>query len=146
MVDAELYRNILLAVAARKKNERSLATVAEKPEQHIEQIENSNGRIMKEESDMLERMSQRINESFDVLRDEHNTRMKNVMADIRALRLRYQVERYDHIFPICQAQVKDMEQLNRKLRADLLEEKHRNETDESQARQSRISGQQLGNP
>ena len=45
----------------------------------------SNGRIIKGESDMLERMSQRMNESFDVLRDEHNTRMKNVMADIRAL-------------------------------------------------------------
>ena len=74
---------------------------------------------MKGESDMLERMSQRMNESFDVLRDEHNTRMKNVMADIRALsdsmvasaergtdsnemqRLRHQVERYDQIFPIC---------------------------------------------
>ncbi len=26
-----------------------------------------------------------MNESFDVLRDEHNTRMKNVMADFRAL-------------------------------------------------------------
>ncbi len=88
---------------------------------------------MKGESDMLERMSQRMNESFDVLRDEHNTRMKNVMADIRALsdsmlasaehstnssemqRLRHQVERYDQILPIRQAQVKDLEQLNRKL-------------------------------
>jgi gas vesicle protein len=85
MVDTELYRNILLAVAAKKQNERYLATAAEKLEQHIEQIGNSNGRIMKGESDMLARMSQRINESFDVLRDEHNTRMKNVMADIRAL-------------------------------------------------------------
>ena len=72
---------------------------------------------MKGESDMLERMSQRMNESFDELRDEYNTRMKNVMADIRALndsmiasaehntnsnemqRLRFQVERYDQIFP-----------------------------------------------
>jgi hypothetical protein len=35
MVDAELYRNILLAVAARKQNERSLATAAEKLEPHI---------------------------------------------------------------------------------------------------------------
>ncbi len=81
---------------------------------------------MKGESDMLERMSQRMNESFDVLRDENNTRIKNVMADIRALngsmvasaehstnsnemqRLRFQVERYHQILPICQAQVKDM--------------------------------------
>jgi hypothetical protein len=131
MVDTELYRNILLAVAARKQNERYLATAAEKLEQHIEQIGNSNGRIIKGESDMLERMPQRMNESFDVLRDEHNTRMKNVMADIRALsdsmavsaeqgaissemqRLRHQVERYDQIFPIRQAQVKELEQMNR---------------------------------
>ncbi len=70
MVDQELYRNILLAVAAKKQSERYLATAAEKLEQHIEQIGNSNGRIMKGESDMPLRM----NESFDVLRDEHNTR------------------------------------------------------------------------
>jgi hypothetical protein len=38
-----------------------------------------------------------------------------------------QVERYDQIFPILQAQIKDMEQQNKKLRADLLEEKHRYE-------------------
>jgi hypothetical protein len=85
MVDKELYRNILLAVAAKKQNEVYLATAAEKLEQHIEQIGSSNERIMKGESDMLERMSQRMNESLDVLRDEHSTRMKNVMADIRAL-------------------------------------------------------------
>jgi hypothetical protein len=36
MVDAELYKNILLAVAARKQNERSLAMATEKLEQHIE--------------------------------------------------------------------------------------------------------------
>ncbi len=47
MVDASLYKDILLAVAARKQNEQSLATAAEKLEQHIEQIGNSNERIMK---------------------------------------------------------------------------------------------------
>ncbi len=41
MVDAELYKNMLLAVAARKQNERSLAMAVEKLEQHIEQIGNS---------------------------------------------------------------------------------------------------------
>ncbi len=67
------------------------------------------------------------------------------MADIRALndsmvasaghnansdtmqQLEIQVERYEEILPICQAQVKDMERLNKKLRADLLGERHRNE-------------------
>ncbi len=42
MVDGALYKDILLAVAARKQNERSLATAAEKLEQHMEQIESSN--------------------------------------------------------------------------------------------------------
>ncbi len=55
MVDTELYRNILLAVAAKKQNERYLSTVAEKLEQHNEQIGNSNGRITKGESGMLEK-------------------------------------------------------------------------------------------
>ncbi len=85
MVDAELYKNILLAVAARKQNERSLATAAEKLEQHFEQIGSSNERIMQGEKSALERMTRRMNKSFVEIREEHNTRMKNVMADIRAL-------------------------------------------------------------
>ncbi len=145
MVDAELYRNILLAVAAKKQNERTLAAAAEKLERHIEQIGNSNERIVQGERVALERMTRRMNESFNEFRDDHQTRMRNVMSDIRSLnesivasaehstnssemqRLRVQVEQYDQIFPICQAQVEDLEQLNKKLRADLLEEKHRNE-------------------
>jgi hypothetical protein len=48
MVDGALYKDILLAVAARKLNdERSLATAADKLEQHIGQIGSSNERIMK---------------------------------------------------------------------------------------------------
>ncbi len=145
MVDGALYRDILLAVAARKQNERSLATAAEKLEQHMEQIGNSNERIIKGESDMLARLNRRMNKNFTELREEHNTRMKNVMADIRELnasmvasaehgsisnemqRLRFQVERYDQIFPVYQAQIKDMKELNQKLKADLLGEKHRND-------------------
>ncbi len=113
---------------------------------------------------MLERMSQRMNESFDVLRDEHNTRMKNVMADIRALsdsmvvsaehgtissemqRLRHQVERYDQIFSIRQAQVKELEQMNRKLRADLLEEKYRNERMKTRLDKAESLAISLGTP
>jgi hypothetical protein len=118
VVDAELYKNILLAVAARKQNERSLATATEKLEQHIEQIENSNDRVMQGEKDALEKMTIRMNRSFTEMRDEQHTRMKNVMADIRALndsmvacaehstnsgemqRLRFQVERYEQVIAI----------------------------------------------
>ena len=90
-------------------------------------------------------MAIRMNRSYEEMKNEQQTRMSNVMADIRALkdsmvssaehrmssgeiqRLRFQVERYDQIFPIHQAQINDMNQLNKRLRADLLEEKHRNE-------------------
>ena len=94
---------------------------------------------------MLWNMTRRMNQSFTEIRDEQHARMRNVMADIRALndsmvasaehctnsdtmqQLKVQVERYEEILPICQAQVKDKEELNKKLRADLLGEKHRNE-------------------
>jgi hypothetical protein len=111
----------------------------------MEQITNSNERVIRGEKDALERMTRRMDESFTEFRDDHQARMMDVMSDIRSLnesitssaeygtdsnemqRLKVHVERYDQIFPICQAQVKDMELLNKKLRADLLEEKHRNE-------------------
>jgi hypothetical protein len=82
-----------------------------------------------------------MNENFADIRDEHNTRMKNVMADIRALnasmvasaehctnsnemqRLRVQVERYDQVIPVYQAQIKDVQDRNKKLWADLLVER-----------------------
>ena len=40
---------------------------------------------MKGEKDVLKRMSRRMNKSFTEMREEHNTRMKNVMTDIREL-------------------------------------------------------------
>ena len=141
MVDEPLYRDILLAVAARKQNKRSLATAAIKLEQHIEQIGNSNERIMKGESDLLEKMSRRMSRSFDQFREEHNTRMKNVMKDIRELnasmvvsaehgsvsgemqRLRFQVERHDQILPVFQAQFKDVQEKNKRLWSELLGER-----------------------
>ena len=145
MVDETLYKDILLAVAARKQNKQSLATAASELEQHIEEIGHSNERIMKGESDLLDKMSRRMNRSFDELREDRNTRMKNVMADIRALnasmvasaehstnsnemqRLRFQVDRYEQVIPVCQVQIKDLKEQNQKLRTDLLAEKYRNE-------------------
>ncbi len=46
MVDEALYRDILLAVAARKQNEQLLAAASERFEQHIEQIVGSNERVI----------------------------------------------------------------------------------------------------
>ena len=64
MVDAQLYQNILLAVAARKQNERSLTAAVEKLEQHMEQIASSNERVIQGEKDALENMTRRMDSSF----------------------------------------------------------------------------------
>jgi hypothetical protein len=77
MVDRALYRDILLAVAARKQNERSLVAATEKLEQHIGQIESSNERVLQVEKDALEKMAQRMNNSYLSIRDEHQTRMNH---------------------------------------------------------------------
>jgi hypothetical protein len=68
-----------------------------------------------------EAMTRRMNRSFEEIRDEQRTRMRNVMADIRELndsmvafaehstnsaemqRLRFQVERYEQILPVYEA-------------------------------------------
>ncbi len=52
---------------------------------------------------------------------EHSTNANEMQ------RLRFQVERCGQIFPMCQAQIKDLKELNQKLRTDLLGEKYRNE-------------------
>jgi hypothetical protein len=130
MVDGALYKDILLAVAARRQNERSLSTATEKLEHHIEQVGSSNERVLQGEKDALERMARRMNRSFIEIREEHQTRMRNVITDIRVLKdsmvssaedstnsnemqqLRFQVERYEQIIPVYQAQIKDTQELN----------------------------------
>ncbi len=46
MVDFALYKDILLAVVAKKQNEQILIAASEWMKQHIEQIAGSNERIM----------------------------------------------------------------------------------------------------
>ena len=107
----------------------------------MEQIESSNERVMQGEKDALERMTKRMNRSFEEKRDDQRTRMRNVMTDIRALndsmvasaehstnsaemqRLRFQVERYEQILPVYEAQISDTRERNKKLWADLLGER-----------------------
>jgi hypothetical protein len=90
---------------------------------------------------MLWRMAKRMKKSFTEMRDEQHTRMRNVMADIRALndsmvasaehstnssemqRLRFQVERYEQVIPVYQAQITDTQERNKKFWADLLGER-----------------------
>ncbi len=79
-----------------------------------------------------------MNKTFEQLREEHNNRMRNVMKDIRELnasmvvsaehgsvssemqRLRFQVERYEQILPLIQAQFNDTQEKNKRLWNDLL--------------------------
>ncbi len=107
----------------------------------MEQIESSNERVMQGEKDTLERMTRRMNKSFEEIRNDHRTRMRDVMADIRALndsmvasaehstssaemqRLRFQVGRYEQIIPLCQGQLEDVKERNKKLWAELLGER-----------------------
>jgi hypothetical protein len=133
MVDSALYKDILLAVAARKQNEQILIAASEKMEQHIEQIAGSNERIIRREKHALEQMAQRMNESHLLIQDEHRTRMTNVMTDIRALRdslassadheggsremqrLQFDVHRYENVIPLYLARIKDAEKANQRL-------------------------------
>jgi hypothetical protein len=64
MVDEALYKDILLAVTARKQNENLLAAATEKLEQHIDQIESSNERVLRREKDAIEQMAQRMKNSY----------------------------------------------------------------------------------
>jgi hypothetical protein len=134
MVDSALYKDILLAVAARKQNEQILIAASERVEQHnIEQIAGSNERIIQREKHAIEQMAQRMNESHLLIQDEHKTRMTNVMTDIRALRnslassadleggsrkmqrLQFDVQRYENVIPVYLARIKDAEKANQKL-------------------------------
>jgi hypothetical protein len=49
-----LYKDILLAVAARTQNESTLASASEKLEQHLVQIEDSHKRIIQRENVVIE--------------------------------------------------------------------------------------------
>ncbi len=56
MVDEALYRDILLAMAARSQNEQLLAAASERFEQYIEQIVDSNERIIQREKNAMEQL------------------------------------------------------------------------------------------
>jgi hypothetical protein len=78
MVDEALYKDILLAVAARKQNENTLASASGKLEQHMHQIEDSHNRVIQRERDAIEQFVAGITLSQDQIRREHSTRMKAV--------------------------------------------------------------------
>ncbi len=120
-------------MAARKQNEQLLAAASERFEQHMVQIDGSNERVIQREKVAMEQMAQRSNNSYLQIQHEHKARMKDVMADIKALkesmavptdhgsnsremqRLKYEVAQYESVIPIYLAKIKDAEDSNQKL-------------------------------
>ncbi len=86
MVDEALYKDILLAVAARKQNESVLTSASEKLQQHISQIEDSHNRVIQREKEVIDQFVAGITVSQAKTRMGHSSRMKAVMADILALK------------------------------------------------------------
>ncbi len=133
MVGEALYKDILLAVAARKQNESTLSSASEKLEQHLGRIEDSHNRVIQRENDAIEQFVAGITLSQEKIRAGHTARMKAVMADIRTLkdsmassseldqssqeiqRLRFQVAQYEGLLSVYQSRLKDTEELNKKL-------------------------------
>ena len=133
MVDEALYKDILLAVAARKQNECTLSSASEKLEQHLGLIEDSHKRVIQRENEAIEQFVEGITLSQEKIRAEHTARMRTVMAEIRTLkdslassaemdqdsqevqRLRFQVAQYEGIIPVYQSRLKDTEEQNKRL-------------------------------
>ena len=134
MVDEALYKNIHQAVAARKQNELALVTASENLEQHMNQIEDSHGRVIQREKKAIDQFIAGFTLSQKAIRNGHQARMKGVMADILALKnsinfysadhdknndemqqLKYQVAQYESILPVYQSRLEDTEELNQRL-------------------------------
>ena len=163
MVDEALYKDILLAVAARKQNEDTLASASGKLEQHMHQIEDSHNRVMQRERDAIEQFVAGITLSQDQIRKEHSTRMEAVMANIVAFKntmitsseqgrdsqemqhLKFQVSQYENILPVYQSRLKDTEDLNKKLGEDKTELAMNIDRLKGKVGQGRISCLQHGN-
>jgi hypothetical protein len=79
MVDEALYKDILLAVAARKQNESTLSSASEKLEQHLGRIEDSHNRVIQRENDAIEQFVAGITLSQEKIRAGHTARMKAVI-------------------------------------------------------------------
>jgi hypothetical protein len=125
MVHEALYRDILLAVAARKQNNSTLSSATEKLEQHMSQIEDSHNRVIQREKDAIDQFVAGITLSQEQIRSGHSVRVKGVMADILVIRnmmlassehdqssqemqrLEFQVAQYEGILPVYQSRLKE---------------------------------------
>ncbi len=73
MVDEALYKHMLLAVATREQNERTLTVANEQLEQHMLQIKNSHERVNqreKERNSLDERTEQSSSSFSEICQDK----------------------------------------------------------------------------
>jgi hypothetical protein len=133
MIDCALYKDLLLAVSARKQNEHLMSVAAEKLEQHIGQIMSSQDRIPQREKEFLESFNQDMNARQERYRVAHKVRMEKVLDEFKLFKdsviysteqnlginevqqLRFQVEQYERVLPIYASRLKDFEDQNKRL-------------------------------
>jgi hypothetical protein len=79
MVDRQLYKDILLAVAARRQNAKVYEASVEQLERHIGHIEDSRARVADREREAIEEFALTVRNAQNAHRDAHHDRMKAVL-------------------------------------------------------------------
>ncbi len=133
MVDSALFKELLLAVSARKQNEHLMSAVAEKLEQHIGQIMSSQDMITQREKESLADFNADMNARQERYRQAHKVRMERVLDEFKLVKdsiissaeqnlginevqqLRFQVEQYESVLPVYVSKLKDIEEQNKRL-------------------------------
>jgi hypothetical protein len=133
MIDCALFKDLLLAVSARKQNEHLMSAAAEKLEQHIGQIMSSQDRITQREKEFLESFDQDMNARQEHYRLAHKVRMERILDEFKRFKdsvissaeqnlginevqqLRFQVEQYENVLPVYASKLKDFEEQNKRL-------------------------------
>jgi hypothetical protein len=131
MVDQQLYKEILLAVAARKQNERVYDESIERLERHMGQIESRRMKVADTEKEAMGQFALTLRNTQNAHRDAHYVRMKAVLKEVNELKYsmasaateknsaediqvpRHQVEQYGHMLPVYTARIRDAENINK---------------------------------
>ncbi len=132
--------DVLLAVAARKQNEKVYEASVEQLERHIGQIESSHMWVTDREREAIDEFALTLRNTQSAHRDAHYVRMKAVLKEVNELKeamvsatkekssaedvriLRHQVEQYEQILLIYTARFQDAESMNKRLNEEKLEQ------------------------
>ncbi len=120
----------MLAVAARKQNEKVYEASIEQLDRHMGQIESSRMRVMDREKEAIDEFALTLKNTQNAHRDAHHVRMKAVLREVNEFKeamisatkekssaediqiLRHQVEQYEQMLPIYTARFQDAEAMN----------------------------------